>query len=106
MLTRGRRSIGGARGDAQLVAAALLAVLALACALALGSPSLARGAGAQAALVPAYFSPEGSPDPWEAMCDVGAPGSIAILNPDNGPVKSEASVYLPAMSYCRARSWG
>ena len=45
-------------------------------------------------LVPAYFGPEGSPDPWQTMCDDMNAGSTAILNPDNGPVKREAKSYL------------
>jgi hypothetical protein len=54
-------------------------------------------------LVPAYFGPEGSPNPWHTMCDDMAAGSTAILNPDNGPVKREAKVYLEAMKYCQER---
>jgi len=56
-------------------------------------------------LVPAYFGPEGSPDPWQTMCDGGEAGSTAIVNPHNGPVKREAKAYLPAMRYCQERGW-
>ncbi len=51
-------------------------------------------------LVPAYFGPEGSPDPWDTMCEDAPPGSTVILNPDNGPVKREAKVYAEPMRFC------
>jgi hypothetical protein len=83
-------------------------------ALALGAAALALGvtlppapaaAAMPAELVPAYFTPEGSPDPWQSMCEAGPPGSIAILNPRNGPVKRAADSYLPAITYCREQGW-
>ncbi len=51
-------------------------------------------------LVPAYFAPEGSPDPWQTMCAAAPAGSTVILNPNNGPVKREAKVYAGAMRTC------
>jgi len=51
-------------------------------------------------LVPAYFSPEGTPGPWRTMCEAAPPGSSVILNPDNGPVKREAKVYAEPMRFC------
>jgi hypothetical protein len=56
-------------------------------------------------LVPAYFGAEGSPNAWHVMCDEAQAGSTAIVNPDNGPVKREAKVYLEAIGYCRQRGW-
>jgi hypothetical protein len=69
--------------------------------LGLGTILWPAGALALGALVPAYFGPEGSPDPWHTMCADMKAGSTAIVNPDNGPIKREAKVYLEAMSYCR-----
>jgi hypothetical protein len=63
----------------------------------------AQALGAAHELVPAYFEPGGSPNPWHTMCDRMAAGSTAIVNPDNGPVKREAKVYLEAMKYCQER---
>ncbi len=54
-------------------------------------------------LVPAYFGPEGSPDQWRVMCEAMPPGSTAILNPDNGPVKRQAAAYAPVIRYCEER---
>src|SRR6202453_3676535 len=52
-------------------------------------------------LVPAYFSPEGTPGPWRTMCEAAPAGSTVILNPDNGPVKREAHVYAEPMRLCK-----
>ena len=51
-------------------------------------------------LIPAYFAPEGSPDPWHTMCEAAPAGSTVILNPNNGPVKKEAKVYAEPMRFC------
>jgi hypothetical protein len=80
---------------------ALLAVTLTAITLVLAGPAF----GSLHKLVPAYFAPEGSPDPWQTMCEPADAGSVAILNPNNGPVKRQASLYLPAMSYCAERGW-
>ncbi len=87
-----RRPAG--RHRARLLAPALCASLAL-----LG----AAGAPAQAApleLVPAYFSPEGTPGPWQTMCEAAPIGSTVILNPNNGPVKKQAKLYAGAIGFC------
>jgi hypothetical protein len=57
--------------------------------------------GAQ--LVPAYFYPTGSPNPWHTMCenmDSGGSGSTAIMNPENGPGKAVNSDYTSAVKFC------
>lgn len=90
--------------------ARLLLALALACAIALadaaqppGMLGLAQARAAALELVPAYFGPEGSADPWHAMCEAAPPGSTVILNPDNGPVKKDAKLYAEPMSFCEER---
>jgi Spherulation-specific family 4 len=79
----------------------LLCLTALA--LGLGAILWPAGAMALSELVPAYFGPEGSPDPWHTMCAEMSAGSTAIVNPDNGPVKREAKAYLEAIGYCHER---
>ena len=59
--------------------------------------------GAPLELVPAYFGPEGSPDPWHTMCEAAPAGSTVILNPDNGPVKRDAKVYAEPIRFCEER---
>jgi hypothetical protein len=54
-------------------------------------------------LVPAYFGPEGAPDPWNTMCELAPPGSTVILNPNNGPVKREATTYAQPIRSCEER---
>jgi len=80
---------------------ALAAALALA-ALALSSGPLGVGqaAGAPLELIPAYFAPEGSPDPWLTMCEAAPARSTVILNPNNGPVKREAKLYAGPIRFC------
>lgn len=80
---------------------ALAAALALA-AVALSSAPLGVGQAAAAPLelIPAYFAPEGSPDPWQTMCEAAPTGSTVILNPNNGPVKKEAKLYAGPMRFC------
>jgi len=56
-------------------------------------------------LVPAYFGPEGAPSPWRTMCDPAQASSIAIVNPHNGPVKRQGSVYAPVIAGCREAGW-
>src|SRR3954469_17809473 len=79
-----------------LCRAALLAVLA---SVGVGAPAVAR------LIVPAYFAPEGSPSGWQTMCDPVAAGSIAIVNPRNGPVKKQGPLYAPAIKQCREEGW-
>jgi hypothetical protein len=57
--------------------------------------------GAQ--LVPAYFYPTGTPNPWHTMCenmDSGGSGSTAIMNPENGPGKAVNPDYTSAVKFC------
>jgi hypothetical protein len=75
----------------------IVAILWLGAFLSLGSGQALAG---MHELVPAYFTAEGSPDPWATMCEDMTPGSIAIVNPDNGPVKRAAKDYLGAMRRC------
>ncbi|HXD56212.1 MAG TPA: spherulation-specific family 4 protein [Solirubrobacteraceae bacterium] len=56
-------------------------------------------------LVPAYFGPEGTPSPWRTMCSPADAGSIAIVNPHNGPVKKQGPLYAPAIARCREQGW-
>jgi hypothetical protein len=54
-------------------------------------------------LVPAYFAATGTPNPWDTMCGAmgqAGPGSVAILNPDNGPGHKANPDYAAAISYC------
>lgn len=54
-------------------------------------------------LVPAYFSAMGTPNPWDTMCGAmgqAGSGSVAILNPDNGPGRKADPNYAAAVSYC------
>ncbi len=78
--------------------------LALSAALALAGAEaplgVAQAAAAPLELIPAYFAPEGSPDPWHAMCEDAPAGSTVILNPENGPVRKEAGVYAEPMRFC------
>lgn len=92
----GRRACAAACAYA-LALSALLSVLAAAL------PARADALGARE-LVPAYFAPEGSPGPWQAMCKGGA-GSVAILNPNNGPVKRAAKQYGEAVARCAHEGW-
>jgi hypothetical protein len=92
-----RRAARDRRGRLSHIVAALaitVTVLSAVSARALASPRQ---------LVPAYFGPEGSPSPWQTMCERMQPGSTAIVNPHNGPVKRQAKRYLPLMQYCRER---
>lgn len=82
-----------------------------------GRPALLLGVGVSLAvaasaapagarlLVPAYFGPEGSPSPWQSMCSSADAGSIAIVNPRNGPVKKQGPLYAPAIADCRSAGW-
>ena len=54
-------------------------------------------------LVPAYFSATGTPNPWDTMCGAmgqAGPGSVAILNPANGPGRKADPNFAAALSYC------
>src|SRR5690348_14626733 len=84
------------RRRTMLCGASLLTVLA---SLALAAPAGAR------LIVPAYFAPEGSPSSWQTMCDGTAAGSIAIVNPRNGPVKKQGPLYAPAIERCHEEGW-
>lgn len=86
----------GLRSIRSIVAVALALALSGIAATVAPAPALA----APLELVPAYFGPEGSPDPWDTMCEDAPPGSTVILNPDNGPVKREAKVYSEPMRFC------
>jgi hypothetical protein len=61
-------------------------------------------------LVPAYFYPSGTPNPWHTMCenmDSAGYGSTAIMNPDNGPgpekgpSEAEKTAYTKAIEFCQ-----
>jgi len=65
---------------------------------------VAQALAAPLELIPAYFGPEGSPDPWHTMCEAAPAGSTVILNPDNGPVKKDAKVYAEPMRFCEEHS--
>ena len=91
-LGRAQRPVAAVR-----VLAALVLTLSAVLAGALGA---ARALAAPLELVPAYFGPEGSPDPWHTMCEAAPPGSTVILNPNNGPVKREAKVYAEPIKFC------
>ena len=83
------------------LALALFGALALLGPAAGAAPlGVAQATAAPLQLIPAYFSPEGSPDPWHAMCEAAPSGSTVILNPDNGPVKKEAKVYAEPVRFC------
>ena len=61
---------------------------------------VAPASAAPLELIPAYFSPEGTPDPWQTACAAAPAGSTMILNPNNGPVKKQAKVYAEPMLFC------
>ena len=61
---------------------------------------VAQALGAPVELIPAYFGPEGLPDPWHTMCEAAPAGSTVILNPHNGPVKKEAKLYAEPIRFC------
>ena len=86
----------GSRASRLSLALALIGSLAV-LGLAAGA---AQAIAAPLELIPAYFSPEGSPDPWHTMCEAAPAGSTVILNPDNGPVKRQAKVYAEPMKFC------
>jgi hypothetical protein len=55
-------------------------------------------------LVPAYFYPSGSPNPWHTMCDAmnsEGDGSTAVINPASGPGTSADPNYTAAVEYCQ-----
>jgi hypothetical protein len=59
-------------------------------------------AGAQ--LVPSYFYPSGTPNPWNVMCDSmssAGSASIAILNPASGPGRAADPNYAAALVLCQ-----
>jgi Spherulation-specific family 4 len=85
---------------ALVISAGLALVGSAGVALPLGS---ARAQAAPLELIPAYFGPEGSPDPWHTMCEAAPAGSTVILNPDNGPVKKDAKVYAAPIRLCEER---
>jgi hypothetical protein len=64
------------------------------------SLGVAQAFAAPVELIPAYFGPEGSPDPWHTMCQAAPAGSTVILNPDNGPVKKQAKMYAEPIRFC------
>lgn len=71
--------------------------------VALAVMSVSPPAFAGALLVPSYFSPSGTPNPWTTMCDGlggAGPTSVAILNPDSGPGKTVDPNYTSALARC------
>jgi len=66
----------------------------------IGGLGTAPALAAPPELVPAYFGPEGSPDPWNTMCEAAPAGSTVILNPRNGPVKRDGKVYAEPIRFC------
>ncbi len=93
---------------ARICVSRLSLALALSAPLALAGSAtvtlgIAHAAAAPVELIPAYFSPEGSPDPWNTMCEDAPAGSTVILNPDNGPVKRQATAYTQPMRFCEER---
>jgi hypothetical protein len=66
--------------------------------------SVAPAAFGAVQLVPAYFYPAGTPNPWHVMCDnmnAEGDGSTAIMNPASGPGKAKDANYAAALSYCQ-----
>jgi Spherulation-specific family 4 len=77
----------------------LLVVMIMATALSVTSSALAASQ-----LVPAYFYPTGTPNPWHTMCDhmnTEGYGSTAIMNPASGPGKAKDANYAAALIYCQ-----
>lgn len=77
----------------------LVAGFAIAAAVLLFSPP----AFASVQLVPAYFDPTGSPNPWTVMCgdmSTESSPSIAIMNPANGPGHKADSDDAAALAQC------
>ena len=76
----------------------LVTGLLIATVLLISSPAFAS-----VQLVPSYFYPTGSPNPWNVMCEdmstTGA-GSIAIMNPANGPGRKADANYAAALADC------
>jgi len=65
--------------------------------------SVSPSAFAGTELVPSYFYPSGSPNPWSVMCSsmsTAGSGSIAILNPASGPGRSADLNYSAALTTC------
>jgi Spherulation-specific family 4 len=66
--------------------------------------SFTSSALAASQLVPAYFYPTGTPNPWHTMCDdmnTEGDGSTAIMNPASGPGKAKDANYAAALVYCQ-----
>jgi len=79
----------------------LLVVIVVATALSVTSSALAASQ-----LVPAYFYPTGTPNPWHIMCDhmnTEGYGSTAIMNPASGPGKAKDANYAAALIYCQEK---
>ncbi len=62
------------------------------------------GASPTRLIVPAYWEPEGSPNPWDTLCSEAPAGSIDIANPDNGPGQAKLTGYAEAVTYCNAHA--
>ena len=65
--------------------------------------SVSPSAFAGTQLVPSYFYPSGTSNPWNAMCDTmgkTGSGSIAILNPASGPGRTADPNYAAALARC------
>jgi hypothetical protein len=77
----------------------LLVVVVVATALSITSSAIAA-----TQLVPAYFYPAGTTNPWHTMCDqmnTEGDGSTAIMNPASGPGKVKDANYAAALVYCQ-----
>ncbi len=65
--------------------------------------SVSPSAFAGVLLVPSYFYPTGNPNPWNVMCgdmSDAESGSIAIMNPSNGPGHKADPDYAAALAAC------
>jgi hypothetical protein len=65
--------------------------------------SVSPSAFASVQLVPSYFYPTGTPNPWTVMCSdmsKADSGSIAIMNPANGPGHKADPNYAAALADC------
>jgi Spherulation-specific family 4 len=72
--------------------------------LTLAAVLVLSSSAAAAQLVPAYFYPAGTPNPWHTMCDSmdsSGYGSTAIMNPASGPGSTKDSNYASALTYCQ-----
>ncbi len=67
--------------------------------------SVSPSAFAGTQLVPSYFYPSGTSNPWNVLCDslgTTGSGSIAILNPASGPGRAADPNYAAALARCHS----